>query len=333
MYNVLKNINETTMLVEKENFIYIAKVISLEDVPMYKMLMTINNPNIVGFFGTDVINDRFCIIEEYVQGITLEQYYNANRSSITDNDIVNIILQVCNGLEAVHNNGIVHRDINPSNIMITGNGTVKIIDFGISRINKNNQQTDTHILGTQGYAAPEQFGFAQTSAKADIYSLGVLINYLKTGYIPNAVHADGWLGDVVNKCTQIDETKRYSNISDLVGALSKKGHLLRFFSIVPGFRKKIWWHILIASLYYISFVFFTYIMIDMAESLRMTICYFMVDIFLLGMPVPILTNFLDWTNRLSFVRNNSRSTKIVIQVLLTIMCLIISAVFIILSSV
>lgn len=331
MYNVLKNINNTTMLVEQDNLVYIAKVIAIDDVDMYKRLMNINNPNIVHFFGTEVVDDKLCVIEEYVQGITLEEYYNRYKSTLDDQKIVDIIKQVCNGLEAVHNYGLVHRDINPSNIMIAGNGVVKIIDFGISRISKSNQQTDTQILGTQGYAAPEQYGFSQTNAKSDIYSIGVLINYLKTGYIPSVVHADGWLGDIVSKCTQIDEARRYSNISDLLVALSKRGHVMQLFSIIPGFRQKKWWHIIVATLYYAFFVLIMYAMIDMADGIKQAVCYTMVGIFGLALPVPILTSFLDWTNRLSMIKNSSRSTKAVLQVMLVIICLIISTVFIILS--
>lgn len=331
MYNVLKYINDNTLLVEEDNAVFIAKVIAIDDIDIYKTLFTINNPNIVKFIGTATIDNQLCVIEEYIKGVTLERYIENN--SLSDDNIVNIVLQVCNGLEQIHNNGIVHRDINPSNIMITPDNRAVIIDFGISRVEKKGKSADTQILGTQGYAAPEQYGFSQTSAKADIYSIGVLINYMKTGALPNATLCDGWLGDVVTKCIQIDEARRYSSISDLTKAISNRGHMFSFFNTIPGFRQRKWWHILIASIYYFAFVFLLYIAIDMAESTQIAFYYSMVILFMLGVPVPILTNFLDWTNRVNGVKNNSRSTKIVTQVLLAILSCIIATVFIILSPV
>lgn len=98
----------------------------------------------------------------------------------------------------MHKYSITHRDITPSNIIIGFDGVVKIIDFGISRLHKENAKHDTQVLGTEGYAAPEQFGFKQSDCKTDIYALGVLLNYMLTGHIPSEVmYRDGDVADII----------------------------------------------------------------------------------------------------------------------------------------
>ena len=191
--------------------------------------------------------------EEYVNGVTLEEYIS-KKGALPDEEVRSIALGICNGLRAVHSIGIVHRDINPNNVMLDSNGIVKIIDFGISRTYKAETHKDTHILGTQGYAAPEQYGFAQTGATADIYSLGVLINYMKTLALPGEALTQGTFRPIVEKCTKIDETLRYSSVEELSAAI--EGRHIPEKSRAPGFRSNVWWHKLIASVYYLLVAFF-----------------------------------------------------------------------------
>lgn len=329
MINILKEINSTTMIVEENNHIYIAKEISLDAVPVYKRLMQIENPNIVKLYKTDIVNDRTCIIQEYVQGDTLKEYVEKN-GALSDSETIKIILQVCNGLSEIHNNGIVHRDITPTNIMICENGTVKIIDFGISRKMKLNQTQDTTILGTHGFAAPEQYGFSQTSAKSDIYSLGVLMNYLKTAKLPNDELAKGRFENIISKCIQVDETRRYEGIDEVVRDITNKGRLSVILSYVPGFRKSVWWHSVIACIYYFLYAFVFYSCLEQATSIKMLISMCGFISFFFFFPVFTMTNFLNWTNKLSFLKNKSKGTKILFQLLFTFLSIAISAVFIIL---
>lgn len=102
--------------------------------------------------------------------------------------------QLCQALAPLHRENIVHRDIKPENIVLGADSQVYLIDFGIARFEKAGRSADTTLLGTHGYAAPEQFGFCQSDARADIYSLGVVLNQVVTGAFPNAARADGLLG-------------------------------------------------------------------------------------------------------------------------------------------
>lgn len=129
-----------------------------------------------------------------------------------------ITLQLCSALWVLHSLGAVHRDIKPENVIIRGSEAV-LIDFDASRIFKNESGGDTQILGTTGYAAPEQYGIAQTDQRADIYSVGVLLNIMLTGKHPSRELAPGKLGRIVQKCTMVNPKKRYKNERDLMEAL------------------------------------------------------------------------------------------------------------------
>lgn len=328
--DVIKTINDSVRLVESDGRIYIAKVISLDSVELYKKLISLNNPNIVRFYKTELVGDEFCVLCEYINGQTLEDYVHTN-SPLSDEAALALILQICNGLEAIHNLGLVHRDINPHNIMIADDGTAKIIDFGISRTVKANQGRDTEILGTVGFTAPEQFGFKQTDCRADIYSVGVLLNYLKTGALPTEKQAEGRIGDIVAKCTQTDATRRYAGVDELVVDITEKGRVRRFIQKIPGFRQGKWWHIAISCTYYFCFFILVAAAIGAATSVGLGVCYVGFLIFAFGLPVPILTDFNFWSDKLPFLMNKSKSTKTVLKLVFAAVSVFISIAFILLS--
>ena len=130
-----------------------------------------------------------------------------------------VILQVCEALLCIHEEGIVHRDIKPENIIITNDGVVKLIDYDIARIDDSAKSSDTTILGTTGYAAPEQYGIAKTDARSDIYSIGILINVMLTGEHPSKKMCSGKWQKIVNKCTRINPDERYQNIRELMNVI------------------------------------------------------------------------------------------------------------------
>ena len=201
-------------------------------------LTLIRNQNLMTVFDARIINGKCVTLNEFINGATLENRVE-HMGIFQPDEAKNILAQICDGLSALHINGIVHRDIKPSNIMIDSNGNVKIIDYDISRTEKPERLRDTTIMGTEGYAPPEQFGFAQTGARADIYSCGVLLNYLLTGKLPQEERCTGALGAVVERCIEIDENKRFNSAEELKQALlGKKFKRKREFRPLPGFRSK-----------------------------------------------------------------------------------------------
>ena len=151
---------------------------------VYQRLALINNPYLLPYLrDLPKAHEAYTIYEEFCDGMTLTDY--ANGETLAEHDALNITCSICQGLYALHNSGIVHRDIKPDNIIICDDNNVKIIDFDISKIYKSNQRSDTQTLGTVGFAAPEQFGMQQSDARTDLYSLAVLLNVLLTGEHPS----------------------------------------------------------------------------------------------------------------------------------------------------
>lgn len=327
MYEILKVIGENTKLVMKDGSIYILKKVFSQDIPIYKKLQKIDNENVAKIVEINLIDNDFYILEEYVQGLTLYEYIE-KYGVLDDITVKNIALDICNGLESIHNLSIVHRDINPNNIIIDKNKKAVIIDFDISRCEKQGKTFDTQILGTQGYAAPEQYGFSQTTPKADIYAVGVLINYMKTACIPNVKMTQGVFGKIVKKCTQIDENNRYADVKSLSSSISGRVSVLQFVKKIPGFRAGIWWHSLIAALYYIAVIFMIYICFDIGNNTKESIFYFLFFLFCFVFPVPVLTNQGNWLNKLKFSKNQTRPYQWAIQIILSVILCIIGVAFI-----
>ena len=129
-----------------------------------------------------------------------------------------ILRQLCGALWVLHSMGAVHRDVKPENIVLRGNEAV-LIDFDAARIHKKGEENDTRVLGTIGFAAPEQYGFSQSDACSDIYSLGILMNVMLTGKHPSNQLAPGRFGRIVTRCTQVTPRKRYKNVRRLLDEL------------------------------------------------------------------------------------------------------------------
>ena len=124
-------------------------------------------------------------------------------------------MQICRVLEHAHFKHVVHRDIKPENIIITSDGTVKLIDWNAARIHKKYISSDTITMGTTGYAAPEQYGITQSDARADIYSVGILMNVMLTGEHPSKKMCTGSLAKAIKKCTDIQPDRRYQTAAEL----------------------------------------------------------------------------------------------------------------------
>ncbi|WP_434750754.1 serine/threonine protein kinase [Paenibacillus amylolyticus] len=138
-------------------------------------------PQIVDFFVPDEDGYTYLVME-YIEGLTLSDYFKQCRGKIPVEQLMEFVLQLLEVLSYLHNLDppVIYRDLKPSNIMITPEHEVRLIDFGIARSYKNQHDEDTVKLGTAGFAAPEQYGSGQTDARSDLYGLGALMLYLMT---------------------------------------------------------------------------------------------------------------------------------------------------------
>ena len=233
-------------------------------IEIMRRLCGVRNKNLMQIYDADIIGGLCVTLGEYVNGITLA-YSVKQRGLFTEREAASIITSVCNGLKALHQNNIVHRDINPNNVMIDQTGCVKIIDYDISRTVKADQNRDTEIMGTPGYTAPEQFGFQQTNEKADIYSCGVLLNFLLTGRLPNEQMYQGTLSMVIERCMELDPNNRYVNIDHLRAVLTNDRKYIKLmnnneiesmrFRPLPGYRSKRFFPKLITTIAIILYFF------------------------------------------------------------------------------
>ncbi|MBP1574741.1 MAG: leucine-rich repeat protein [Oscillospiraceae bacterium] len=183
---------------------------------VYKKLMNVSCKNLPEIFSVYEGPDMTAVLEEYVSGDTLFSLLKCD--VLSEKEAGDIVVQLCNALDSIHGIGAVHRDIKPENIIIDGNRVV-LIDFDASRIVDPDKSTDTKILGTTGYAPPEQYGLSQTDSRSDIYALGVVLNVMLTGEHPSTKLAEGGLGKIVQKCTMIAPESRFQSTGELKSAV------------------------------------------------------------------------------------------------------------------
>lgn len=324
-YEIIKKLNDTTFFAIKDYKIYIAKKIHIDETPIYKALMGVENPNLAKIFTLTTIDSDFFAIEEYINGTTLKELVEIN--PLSHEQIKKITLDICNGLRSLHNLGIVHRDITPSNIMIDNMGNAKIIDYGISRFIKANQVVDTQILGTPGFAPPEQYGFNQTNSASDVYSVGILINYMATGKLPNEKKAIGFWGQIVTKATEIDSVNRYSDIISLENAINKR-KAISFMHNIIGFRSGKVSHIILSTIYYIIFAIFVISLIATSKGVYDAVCTVLAFLFLFLMPIPVIFDYKNWTQKFKIIKRISNGKSTTAKILGTAFCIIVGFAFI-----
>ena len=145
---------------------------------------SLNHPNIVEVYDVGEDNGQYYIVMEYIEGKHLKALVK-KRGALTSSEVVDIMLQITDGLACAHDSYIIHRDIKPQNIMILENGLVKITDFGISMAMNSTQLTQTNsVMGSVHYLPPEQASGKGSTLKSDIYSMGILMYELLTGKLP-----------------------------------------------------------------------------------------------------------------------------------------------------
>lgn len=197
----------------------VVKRLSEANPEIYRVISEIGNVHIPRIFDIREQDNKLLIVEEYIDGKTLDVYLSEVR--LGDIQKLELMVQLCEALEALHgcNPPVIHRDIKPTNILINEEGILKIIDFDASRQYKGNKNTsDTRLLGTIEYAAPEQFGYAQTDFRSDIYSAGVVFSELKME--EKGVFFKDWKR-LVDKCTSFDPENRYKDVAELKKDLQK----------------------------------------------------------------------------------------------------------------
>jgi len=195
----------------------------------------------------DIIDNGITIyvVMDYIEGESLDKILNEYGAQ-PENIVIEWAKQLCDALSYLHSQKppIIYRDMKPANVMLKPEGNIKIIDFGIAREYKEQNLADTTVLGTNGYAPPEQYGSRQTDARSDIYALGMTMHHLLTGQDPrpkdymyhpvrqwNPELSEG-IEIIIDKCVQPAAENRYQNCADLLYDLEHPD------LITKGYKKK-----------------------------------------------------------------------------------------------
>lgn len=200
------------------------------------------HPNIVNVYDVGEDNGLHYIVMELVEGITLKEYIE-KKARLSVKEAISIAIQVSMGIEAAHNNHIIHRDIKPQNIIISREGKVKVTDFGIARAATSNTIT-SNVMGSVHYTSPEQARGGYSDEKSDIYSLGITMFEMLTGRVPfngettvsiaikhiqdempsprdYVPEIPASVEQIIFKCTQKSPDRRYENMSLLIADLKE----------------------------------------------------------------------------------------------------------------
>ena len=197
------------------------------------ILKRLNHPHLPSIIDVIDCDDTFLIVMDYIEGRTLDHWLKKEGAQPQER-VVEWAKQICDVLGYLHSRKppIIYRDLKPSNVMLKPDGKIMIIDFGTAREFKEQSIEDTKCLGTQGYAAPEQYGgHGQTDARTDIYNLGATMYHLLTGHNPSLPPYEMYpirqwnpslssgLEAIVTKCTQRNPNDRYQSCAELMYAL------------------------------------------------------------------------------------------------------------------
>ena len=183
---------------------------------VYRRLLPVLCPHLPQIMEAAEQDGQTAVLEEYVQGDTLAELLMGAR--LTEREARQVTMQLCQALHVLHSMGAVHRDVKPETVILRGSDAV-LIDFDAARIYKVASESDTQVLGTTGFAAPEQYGIFQSDERADIFSLGVLLNIMLTGKHPSREMAAGKMGRIVRKCTMTAPEQRYQSARALMEVL------------------------------------------------------------------------------------------------------------------
>ena len=207
--SVLKERNGgiTEIVIDAENAIYIRKTVLYTGLP-YRKLMKLPHPLLPKIYYAAEGEGHTCVIEQYVDGRNLQDILD-REGALPEQTVRRVGLQLCDALEFLHGQGIIHRDIKPSNVIMKEDGVLCLIDFGAARVIKEDAEQDTRILGTPGFAPPEQYGFAATDYRSDFYAVGMTLKAL----LGNDYR--GSLTEAIRRCVELDPERRVASAQEL----------------------------------------------------------------------------------------------------------------------
>ncbi|NLV57520.1 MAG: protein kinase [Clostridiales bacterium] len=228
---------ETLLVKQRETgLFYVAKCYVKTDAPFRTLeaviLQSLDHRGLPRFVGEFENENYLCVVREYVEGMPLDRF--VARCKPTQEKAVEWALSLCDILAYLHGRvpPVIHRDIKPQNLIVDPQGELWLIDFGISRLFDPSKAEDTVSCGTKNFSSPEQYGYAQTDARADLFSMGILLGWLLTGECKRELILPGIanrrLRHIVEKCTAFAPRDRYATAARVrAGLLALDGRRQR----------------------------------------------------------------------------------------------------------
>lgn len=373
-YQVVAAINEPhkVYLVQHRDSgrFYVKKILDVYSADVYKDLQAHPIPGIPRIIDSWEEDRQLVIIEEYISGVTLRDMIESTSSPAADTDLWEVLTverigrymsDLCEILERLHehNPPLIHRDIKPSNIIITSCGNVMLLDFNAARFysGEPGRESDTRLLGTKGYAAPEQYGFGESSPQTDLYSIGRVLQECVDVLPKTDIDSGNHIGrqksvsekitdphtfdSVIQKCTQMTPSKRYSSAAALKNALlgclgqssrpDIMGPMINPY-LPPGFRTLNPWKMLIASVVYFLVFDLSLTLKDQTASMQALWMERLLVLFLGLMNIALGSNYLGIQRYMPFHSSSSPALRIagvLLTMAATTMIVFMSGIFVI----
>lgn len=210
----------TELVLGKDRRLYVRKIFTDYGLPVEE-IKKLAIPGLAKIYFLTADEEKIYLIQEYIEGDNLTAYVE-NQGPLSEKTIWQLAWHLSKVLEELHRASLLHRDLKPSNIMVDGQGKVHVVDIETLRLASSAKPRDTVVVGTEGYAPPEQFGFTTTDMRSDIYAYGKTIKELYQGRRPSLL-----MERLLNKCTRFDPQDRYNNIEQVQQALRRAQFMLQ----------------------------------------------------------------------------------------------------------
>lgn len=260
-YEVIKPLNKegTALLCRtlSTGDLFVQKKLQVYDYSIFKYLMDRQPKGIPKIYSIHADDNTLTLTEEYIEGSTLNAILE-EAGPFSPQEGVEILKEICDILAPLHalNPPIIHRDIKPSNILLGNNGQIYLLDFDAATKYASGKDQDTVLIGTTGYAAPEQYGFKASEPRADIYALGRLAQDVFIGEHVSPENYTGPYQSVIERCLKLEPSERFKNAATLKKAFTTYGKHRWY--IPPGFRSQKPINMAIATIgYIIAFLMFS----------------------------------------------------------------------------
>lgn len=214
--------NSAVLVMENgDGCIYVLRIYR-QEIPAYRMLEGHECESLPAVYHCEIRDGFFLVQEEYIEGICLQDMLDWG-ARLDEKHAVSVVKKVSEALAVLHDAGFVHRDVKPEHVILMAGKRAVLIDLDASMRLRPEKDTDTRLLGTAIYAAPEQFGLTRSDVRTDIYAVGILLNEMLTGVHPAVTrYRQGRMGEAIETCIQMNPQDRYQSVKELADALSSE---------------------------------------------------------------------------------------------------------------